>query len=68
MNAAQVQRYNDLYKMIKPGKPILPDRSISPKLSDFKKADYEFRVSGPSCVGALSCSDCQSKKVCWDDR
>jgi hypothetical protein len=64
MNLKQVKRYNELWQMLKSGKAIV-DGKVSQKLSDLKKADYEFRISGPSCNGVTECNQCQNKNVCW---
>ena len=59
------ERYNELWKMIKSGKAILPDGTVSQKLSDLKKADMEVRLMASRCGNAPTCGDCQNKNLCW---
>jgi hypothetical protein len=67
MNANQIKRYNELFEATKEvGRVTLPDGTVSYKLSDIKKVDQEFRISGPSCNGAISCGECSSFSICWD--
>lgn len=65
MTQEQINRYNDLYKMIKSGKAYINGKP-SNKLSDLKKIEYEFRTTGPLCGKAQSCKECSNYIICWE--